>query len=398
MRARQVLVLMSVLILYGALAYTGYQIFLIALTLIILLVIVSLIHLLWMRNRIEVSWFLSKNPVYLGEETALSILVRNRSHWPVAALEVDILQEQGDNIRPSVSRRRILSIFGKGSITEQYDLETEEARLYHVRVSRMRLRDPFDLIRLPVGKQAWRHAEPARLLVFPWPSARIALRSFDQRRLLGLRTSSRHSDEINTVDDIRHMVPGDSLKRIHWIVSAKQNEWMIKTFEKEEQGHVLLVTDLARDQLPESLHRSHRNRVLSLAASIARSFLEGGLSLLLATDSQGPVISKADRDDQLTDLMVQLVMASDRPANPMNRLVEAGLAQLPDNGSVLIVTAYADEALVATSQALIQQGIFVMVVYVRYDQTSIEEQNEWLRRYRNTGAELLVVEQDENKD
>lgn len=428
MKSRQLLLLLIVFILYGALAYSGYRIFLMALLLVLLLFLSAGAQLLWIRNRIQVTQTLPGDPLYTGDKACIDVRVENRSRWPIAALEVEIRQYRQDQMpppepappteggplrrmrtrlawqlahlrRPSVKplllRKRTLSVFGNSALQEQIPLLSDDARIYSVGIVRMRLRDPFGLIQIRMPARGAQQLSSLRLHVLPRPHEQLTFDSLNQIRLVGLHASPHQSDEINAIDDLRVMRPGDSLKRIHWIVSAKQNQWMIKTFEKEEQGNVLIVPDLASDRLPDRLHRRNRNAILSVTAAALERLLAGDLSLLMATSGEQLQFGRADRQDQLLDLFIQLAAAPDQPREALDRLVPEGLSYLPDDATVVVVSARPDENMIQLSSDLIASGHPVFLIYYQNPAESTTEPADWFTRLQAVGTGIIKVYEHE---
>jgi len=194
------------------------------------------------------------------------------------------------------------------------------------------------------------------------------------------------------------MRPGDSLKRIHWIVSAKQNQWMIKTFEKEEQGNVLIVPDLVNENLPDRLHRKRRKAILSVTAAALEKMLAGDLSLLMATSGEQLQFGRADRQDQLLDLFIQLAAAPDQPRESLDRVVPEGLTYLPDDATVVIVSARPDDMMIQLSSDLITSGHPVFLIYYQNPAESSDEPLDWFARIQAVGAGLIKVYEHERSN
>jgi len=431
MKSRQLLALLIVFILYGALAYSGYRIFLMALLLVLLLILSAWAQLIWVRSRIQVTQNLPGDPVYTGDKACIDVRVENRSRWPVAALEIEIRQYRQDQmpppdpappteggplrrlrarlawqiahvrrptVKPLMIRKRTLSVFGRSSLQEQIPLLSEDARIYSVGIVRMRLRDPFGLIQLRLPARGAQQMSSLRLHVLPRPHEQLTFEALNQIRLVGLHASPRQSDEINAIDDLRVMRPGDSLKRIHWIVSAKQNQWMIKTFEKEEQGNVLIVPDLVNENLPDRLHRKRRKAILSVTAAALEKMLAGDLSLLMATSGEQLQFGRADRQDQLLDLFIQLAAAPDQPRESLDRVVPEGLTYLPDDATVVIVSARPDDMMIQLSSDLITSGHPVFLIYYQNPAESSDEPLDWFARIQAVGAGLIKVYEHERSN
>jgi len=74
------------------------------------------------------------------------------------------------------------------------------------------------------------------------------------------------------VFDIREFRPGDRLQRVHWKMTAKSEDYLVKEFSKPEGYPLILFLDLSAD-IPkqERLHRTHQ--LIEIAASLSISLL-----------------------------------------------------------------------------------------------------------------------------
>lgn len=57
--------------------------------------------------------------------------------------------------------------------------------------------------------------------------------------------SPRVSSEVDAIANLREMQSGDSFKRIHWKVSARLGEWIVKEFEDPLQHEIIVIVDPA---------------------------------------------------------------------------------------------------------------------------------------------------------
>jgi uncharacterized protein (DUF58 family) len=62
-----------------------------------------------------------------------------------------------------------------------------------------------------------------------------------------LFASGKQTEDMVILSDIRKYVFGDPFKKIHWKLSAKANELMVKNFQKTAEINTLLVLDLKRN-------------------------------------------------------------------------------------------------------------------------------------------------------
>jgi uncharacterized protein (DUF58 family) len=61
--------------------------------------------------------------------------------------------------------------------------------------------------------------------------------------------SSRYDvrdEDYSTISDVRQYLPTDSIKRVHWKLTAKRNEWLVKNFQSNALNLVSVLVDSTR--------------------------------------------------------------------------------------------------------------------------------------------------------
>nr|MBN1230182.1 DUF58 domain-containing protein [Anaerolineae bacterium] len=97
--------------------------------------------------------------------------------------------------------------------------------------------------------------------------------------------NQRSVTEMASVSSVRKYAPGDPVYRIHWPLSVRHQEFMVKEFDRDTGSDIWLVLDLYEpDHRGEGLESSIESAI-SWAASLAWSYLERGHGVGLAAFS-----------------------------------------------------------------------------------------------------------------
>lgn len=323
------------------------------------------------------------------------IRARSALQWNQLLCELKMARQSNSN-KPAILLRhhRLTSMIGRGRFRETIRLRTEDPRIYEVSACHVTIQDPFGLFRLPLYCLVAGAREGLRLHVLPRPNEKLMIHDWLQNTRDGFNASQRVSDEVNAVADLHQMNPGDSFRRIHWVVSAKQNKWMIKRFEKDEQAHVLLLPDLGAGHVPERLQAFRRDMILGLTAAAVQQLLESSLSVLLVTSDRSLRSSFASRSDQLLDLLIHLAAAPDQTDDPLRHQALEGLARMPDDAMVVFVTATPDDTLSMLAADLIKTGHVVTVIYYENPLLAPPDPARQLDRLTASGVSLIRIPED----
>ncbi|MBQ7865657.1 MAG: DUF58 domain-containing protein, partial [Clostridia bacterium] len=211
---------------------TGSPIFLTAAVLIVLLVAFSFLGVWQAARTLEVHSDLSGRSVQRGESVMLTVTVKHRGIIPIAPMLLE-LYATPDTPETAV---RLKDAPGR---TQKLTLPFHAA---HVGVSSPGVKsctveDLFGLF--AVTKQP--KAAQSELLVLPLPFQveQLTFAPGDS----GLETMARATEDVTNPSDIRAYMPGDALKKIHWKLSARKRELVVRRFEEPVLPDALVMMD-----------------------------------------------------------------------------------------------------------------------------------------------------------
>lgn len=123
-----------------------------------------------------------------------------------------------------------------------FELQCNYRGCYEIGVSSVEIEDFFGLFKL-----RYTIGEPKYITVYP----RIVY--LEKFRLKTDFMSEAHSalnsrdEDMTTVSDVRKYQYGDSLKRIHWKLTARTQELMVKKFQATSETNILMLLDLSKN-------------------------------------------------------------------------------------------------------------------------------------------------------
>lgn len=182
---------------------------------------------------------------------------------------------------------------------------------------------------------------------------------------------------------VREYAPGDPLNRIHWVSTARRDRLMVKEFELDPLAEVWLFIDAARTvqaarpfQWPEfdprdfwrkrfqfQLPPSTLEYSVTIAASLARFYIQRGRSVGLVTASQTLRVLPSDRGGrQLGKILEALALLQAEGNLPLQGLVEAQARHLPRGSTAIMVTPSASDAVFKVADLLVRRGLRPVVV------------------------------------
>ncbi len=248
---------------------TGSQLFLLLSILILLVVAAAFIAVLWASATLTVDGQLSGETVYRGDDVVLSLRVHHRGLLPVAPLLLELTD-------PSGNRERDIRLKNMPNKVQSMRLPIHAAHVgvFSVGLHSCTVEDLLGLVRkkVPFQKTSF------ELLVLP--------RTFDIEPLKlapgdpGSELMARATEDLSAPSDVRNYQPGDAMKKIHWKLSLRKRELMVRKFDEPILQDVLILMDCSRPPSwghPQA-EADLRDTLLETAASV--------LTAQLSTDHQ----------------------------------------------------------------------------------------------------------------
>lgn len=193
------------------------------------------------KRGIEVDILSEKNMLSKGTPMKVKIQFKNRSVWPILQLQANITVK--NCFYPEKRERHFISVAVSGRSFEQIELEIMEnscgqvdisiediAVFDYFRLSKWKLKENYDFQYIVLPKQ--------RKIELTEIGTDIAESDNDEY------TMRKYGQESMEVADIRPYIPGDRLQRIHWKLSAKQDDWMVKEYQIVQEREITLVAEL----------------------------------------------------------------------------------------------------------------------------------------------------------
>lgn len=182
---------------------------------------------------------------------------------------------------------------------------------------------------------------------------------------------------------VRDYTPGDPLNRIHWISTARRRRLMAKEFELDPLADVWIFLDAAENEqasLPEEpldfhildfwktsgkipLSPSTEEYGVSIAASLARSFLRRGRAVGLVAGGQHVTLITPDRGGrQLGKILEALALLKAVGEVPLRGLVETQVKHMTRGSTVILITPSVQPQIAIIVDYLVQRGLRPIVV------------------------------------
>lgn len=245
----------------------------------------------------------------------------------------------------------------------------------------------FGLFRLPLGKKMTDQFKAVYVLPAVTTPLEEPSQFGDLIKLGQLQASGREANH-DEVDFMREMVPGDPMRLIHWKLSARMQDWMVRQFAKaqEKSVHVLLELPPLNNNQEDTL--DYRDELLERVAAEIRGFLFHGFQVSLVTHEPELLVQTVRGLDRFDSLRRQLAVIAPKPAVP---LIAQLAGDLGERGSLVFYIA-ATQITRATAEELseLQRTSGGVLLELLRDDLTVMEQD-IIRELKGEGIEVLIT-------
>ncbi len=356
----------------------GLELFCFAAAVVLLVLLYCTVSILWARRRVTVSLDADAEETLRGNSVGYSLQVAHKPLLPVGVMRVTCACS-------SQQETHLLYPHTKRGTREAWTRQASHVGSYPVSVLEAVLTDCFGIL-----KTRCKLAPAGRLLVLPRPFliAKLAFaQSEDAQTAL-----KRATEDTSLPDDIRAWQPGDPMKRVHWKLTARKRELLVRRYESPMPKDTLILTDCAAmpRQATEEREAKLRDALCETVVAVADMQLQDGSPVRVPLYGEHPTEFSAERAQSLLILQELLSEQSFRTNESFTRVLSQELKRGRRSGAVVIVSPRLDPALTDLALSFRRMGPNVRYYLVTYE----AEQPAWLpyiRRMQEARVEVCYV-------
>ena len=290
---------------------------------------------LWASSTLRITAETSADTVYRGDDVTLRISVRHSGWIPIApaALELDTLREDGSR------EIRLKNQPGKNQRLEM-QLHAEHVGVFSSGIKSCRVEDLLGIFERTIIPKETEYSLTVLPLTFR--TEPLVMAPGDP----GSETMARATEDLNAPSDIRSYQPGDAIKKIHWKLSLRKGELMVRKFDEPVLQEALILMDCSRP--PDLGHpraqADLRDALLETAASLFSDQIRTEHTIRMPLMGKHPT----DADDRMGlpivfDLLARLDFTA---ADRFERVLLMESRRLGKVGCIAVITARLNGAMV----------------------------------------------------
>ena len=221
-------------------------------------------------RRLQVRLSLPVSVVDAGKESVFEVRLLNSSIFPAARVELWLMYwNQFHNQK--TRKKLVLCGDGKSENSYQYQISSEHCGKLVIYVERIRVRDYLGLTSFSVCA-----GQRKELLVFP----KIFAFQAEAGECVpcvwsesGEVDPNRGGDDPSEIFQIRAYRPGDRVQKIHWKMTARTDEWMVREFSRPVDCKTAVFLDL-QGELKQPACWENADDYMAIVFSLERGLLK----------------------------------------------------------------------------------------------------------------------------
>jgi len=245
--------------LMSAAAATGNPLLYLLALMTVFTVILCLAGVLWASATMRISAECDQETVYRGDDVSVLLRVRHRGWIPIAPVSLEMNTLAGERKREI----RLKNMPGKTQ-TLRMPLHAAHVGVFSTGIRECMVEDLIGIFQRRIIPQDTEYTLTVLPLTFE--TAPLEMAPGDP----GSEIMARATEDLSAPSDIRSYQPGDAIKKIHWKLSLRKGELMVRKFDEPVLQETLILMDCSK---PPDLGHSEAE------ADLRDALIETGASL-----------------------------------------------------------------------------------------------------------------------
>ena len=225
---------------------------------LLLLLLAALVTVLAAPFLLRVEEEAGLGEVFGGEELLYTLHIKNRGFFYYS--RVMCVYRSSKLVRYG-EEDAVDSLGPRGSIRKQRSVRFPYRGVYELGVAKVRVTDFLGLLRITIPVKL-----PLVVTVLPRADEDFALPIKNDPEKASMR-QHLHNEDYTEIADVRKYAPSDSLRRIHWKLTAKRGELMVKNYPTNVPDKTVVFLDTRRLPLDGEARAAFEDAMASAAAS-----------------------------------------------------------------------------------------------------------------------------------
>lgn len=354
---------------------TGTRLYYLIFLMLLMMLALGLLSVVWTLFSVRVEMKGMRARVTRGDSLTAVFTVRHTSLLPVSAIRVTLSVPSGYAAGQDV----VVTTSPFVTRTFKQTIPCPHRGIYEAGVTQISVSDVFDMIRLsrrPNLRLMRMEVRPKVSNVEP-----MILQNSD----MGPEFRFTASEDNASPSDVRKWADGDELKKIHWKLSLRKRELMVRTYEESARPDTLIIPDLQETAALRDQQLTLEDCICEASLNAAKAQLEAGYPVRMPlTSARASELAAQFPSDFPTLLDAVMKVAFDSPYD-YERVLMLMQGRMQRTGGAVLVTARLTTRIADLAMRMQQSGMSTKLIWVSDDDR--DENLTMLERLKMGGVE-----------
>ena len=348
-----VFLLVALTILAIALS-TGGAIYYLLFWMLITMLLIALETTLATLFTIRVSTASQKNRAIRGETVAIRMNIRRATILPVGSVELEVSTPMDDRAAGKI----VVNLPPVKEKEYRYAMNCPHRGHYPMGVSRVRVSDVFGLFSFS------RRLKQGGAVVSVSPRTETVPPMAIQPGDVGPQGQIRVSEDMSSPSGVRPWQDGDHLKKVHWKLTMRKRELMVRTYEESAKPDTLVLMDASPVSASRSQVMTIEDTMCDAAASAVLAQLTAGYPVRMPLTSARPTEIAGQFPAEIGRFLEALTdLKFDSPYS-FEQVLTLEMRRIQRTGGVMLVTAKLNTAIADYAIRMHRLGVSVQMSWV----------------------------------
>lgn len=247
---------------------------------------------LYLKYMLKIEVFAKAHTVDCGDEIPVGISVDNWGVFPAACIKVQLICQYAGN-RAKERKTIVLTSVPGEKIDAFCSMRADYCGRVLITAGRARVYDNFRLFSFDIkGRKS------SQVTVLPKP-ADIFLQVSERTRLFPIDSEeyskARSGDDPSEVYDVREYRPGDRMSKVHWKLSARGEDLLVKEFSLPIGAAVVLILSARGEEMEPEVRHAWITTAVTLSYAL---YGEDCIHFAVWKDKDGEPVRRRISDDE----------------------------------------------------------------------------------------------------
>lgn len=324
---------------------------------VLILPVVSLFHMVTCYFLLKYKQELDSDSVIKGDKVAFSLHIINRSFFILPYITIRFWKAGAGVIQQPEIKNIAMQPFRKREFKFEYIYKYKG--YFKIGVSEIEVQDFLGIFKL-----VRRNKRPLLITVYP---RRIDIDSFalntnysfgDISNFIGIQ------EDTSTIKEIKKYSYGDSLKKVHWKLTAKTNELMVKTYENYTSASAVYLIDLKNNSFSKEDNVIIEDKHIETAIAVLKCLIYDGadVNIVYATEKITNIRCRSSSDfENIYEILAKVKFDQNIK---FKDIVYNQINQNTNNSNIIISTSNLDYELYETLSGAKLLGYDISLIHI----------------------------------